>query len=312
MEIRCAIPELLDFSVKNSEVWDTIKPFVTRIISLESDEWCTIEKKVRHKVRGALRERLIAFLRLADRPSAQAEIDSRYSTRWSQDGFSPFHFPSDKKGGTPFKFDGRGFRMYNSGYRRARLLYIMRLIEQLRPNSVLEVGFGEGLNLALLSARYPHIKFSGIELTAGGIGAAKGLQGESLLPDFLSRFSPLPLSDSAAHRRVDFRRGSAAEMPWPDGSFDLVFTSLALEQMEGIRHAALSEIARLCGKYTLLLEPFLEFNRSGLNRKYLWSKKYFRGAIRELHQFGISPGFMISDLPEKLFLKPVIVVCSKL
>ena len=44
---------------------------------------------------------------------------------------------------------------------------------------------------------------------------------------------------------VTFLQGSAAELSFPDGAFDLVMTVLAIEQMERIRARALAEITRV-------------------------------------------------------------------
>src|SRR5690606_1356218 len=128
---------------------------------------------------------------------------------------------------------------------RFRQLMLIRLVEHLKPRRVLEVGCGLGIHLILLACRFPEVEFTGVELTAAGHRAARALQAEERLPQHLVAFAPEPLVDLTGFRRVDFRQGNAAALDFPDQRFDLVYTVLALEQMERVRARALAEIARV-------------------------------------------------------------------
>ena len=68
--------------------------------------------------------------------------------------------------------------------------------------------------------------------------------------------SPEPLLSRTAHQKITFMQGNAAELPFPDRSFDLVYTVHALEQMDEIAPKALSEIARVAKKRVIFIEPF--------------------------------------------------------
>jgi len=49
-------------------------------------------------------------------------------------------------------------------------------IRELKPNTVLEVGSGGGINLFTLAVMFPEINFTGIELTEAGVLTAKASQ----------------------------------------------------------------------------------------------------------------------------------------
>src|SRR5690606_15819330 len=108
-------------------------------------------------------------------------------------------------------------------------------------------------------AVFPEIAFAGAELTPSGVAAARSVQGEPL-PDGVERFAPMPVQSRTAHQRIDFNQADARSLPFADDSFDLVFTRLAVEQMEAIRDEALAEIRRVTRSYVVFVEPFADFN----------------------------------------------------
>jgi SAM-dependent methyltransferase len=187
----------------------------------------------------------------------------------------------------------------------------MRAVALLRPRTVLEVGCGNGLNLLVLACRFPEIRFAGLELTAGGVAVARAVQREERLPEVLARFAPEPVVDRTAHRTVALHRGSGARLPFASASFDLVYSSLALEQMEEVRAAALGEMARVSAAHTVMLEPFWESNDSGLRREYLLARDHFRGRVADLPAYGLEPIVVTDELPGEVWLQPCLVVCRK-
>jgi SAM-dependent methyltransferase len=184
----------------------------------------------------------------------------------------------------------------------------MDLIAQLHPHSVLEVGSGTGQNLFVLSAQFPGIAFTGLELTAAGVNTARAIASCAKLPDELARFSPRPIRDDTAHRHVEFVEGSGSSLPFPDGSFDLVYTVLALEQMERVREDALREIARVSAGAAAMIEPFRDWNASGIARNRVVAKGYFSARLSDLRSLGLEPLFTDSSLPRKLDFGVGIVV----
>ncbi|ARQ00717.1 hypothetical protein CAK95_17720 [Pseudorhodoplanes sinuspersici] len=104
----------------------------------------------------------------------------------------------------------RQFFAHGKGTKRVQLLYLMRIIEALMPNRVLEIGSGMGQNLMMLAALFPETRFTGIELTQQ-YEAALALKAHPEFPPELVRFSPLPLRDLANWNQDPRRRERVAE-----------------------------------------------------------------------------------------------------
>jgi ubiquinone/menaquinone biosynthesis C-methylase UbiE len=185
------------------------------------------------------------------------------------------------------------------------------VLAELKPRTVLEVGCGNGINLLSLAGAFPDVRFTGLDLTAEGIAAARKLQEGEALPPALAEYIPLPKTAPAAFKRIDFLQGSAAELPFADGQFDLVFTVLAIEQMERIRDQALREIARVSGGHVLMLEPLRDANMRGFRRLYTVSRNYLRGSIADLPRYGLEPLWATDDFPQEVFLGSPLVLSRK-
>lgn len=173
------------------------------------------------------------------------------------------------------------------------------------------MGCGLGIHLILLACRFPEIQFAGVELTGEGHNAARTLQAREQLPDNLVAFAPEPLRDTAAFRRVDFRQGNAVALEFADGSFDLVYTVLALEQMERVRNQALAEIARVTRRHYFGMEPFRDVNESGWERLYVLGRDYLQAHIADLERHGLVPAVAWNDFPQEQFLKVCAVLAEK-
>ena len=203
---------------------------------------------------------------------------------------------------------GRGFEASLRGGARVRLYLLSKVIERLRPRKVLEVGSGNGLNLLLLASRFPEVSFAGVELTPQGLAAARSIQALDCLPPNLHRFAPFEIFSDQGIKAVDFIEASAADLPLEAGSFDLVYTSLALEQMEQIRESALSEIARVTCGHAFFCEPFGDVNAGPMPSRYVYLRDYFRGRVEDLTRYGLEPLWATSDFPHKITLRAAAVL----
>ena len=167
------------------------------------------------------------------------------------------------------------------GTKRAHLALLMNAIEAVKPSRVLEVGSGVGLNILVLGARFPDIEFVGGELTPVGVDATNAVAAKGI-PDSMAAFSPQPVSQSVgALENVRALEADAGDLPFSDGEFDLVFSAHALEQMEAIRKAALGEMARVTKSHVAMVEPFADWNESGLRRNFILAKGYFQGSVAD-------------------------------
>jgi ubiquinone/menaquinone biosynthesis C-methylase UbiE len=240
----------------------------------------------------------------------QAAVAAEYGAEWRSIDYRSYSLDRPPEPRSLWQWGAKHYLASNRGGTRVRQLFLVRAIELLQPRRVLEVGCGNGINLLLLAGRFPKIAFTGIDLTTEGIAAAKALQQQALLPDYLQAFAPLSLVDPAAFRRIDFQTGDASALPFADKSFDLVFTSLSLEQMNRIRAKVFGEIARVSSGHAFMIEPFRDANTAGMSRRYVVAHDYLRARIADLPGYGLQPQWATADMPQEAFLKAAAVLAK--
>ena len=230
---------------------------------------------------------------------------------WATLGFERYRIDRADLQVKPWLWRGRRLLLDGAAAARIRTVLLSAVFDQLKPRRVLEVGCGHGINLLSLAAGFPDIEFTGLELTHEGVEQARRAQFDSATAQIVHAYSPIDLVDPSAIERIRFVRGDAAAMPFETGSFDLVITILAVEQMESIRSAALSEIARVTSGHVLMLEPFRDMNERGLRRLYVQGRGYFRGSVAELRNFALNPLWATADFPQETFLGTALVLAGK-
>jgi ubiquinone/menaquinone biosynthesis C-methylase UbiE len=278
---------------------------------LDSPAWTKAIRSQRRAIVKIIIKRLIAPWRGITPHRGQQEIQRIYDIQWRKKPFERY-MPKIETAGAPWEW-GRGkWLMSNEAGAAFRLIYLDEVIQTLAPESVLEIGCGNGINLLTLSAKYPGVEFSGLELTQGGVDAAASVIEKKSLPEALTKFAPFDLCDLSAPSRVKVCQGSAIELPYANASFDLVMTSLALEQMEDLRDAAMREIVRVAKRWVVMLEPFHEVNKAGWRRRYVRAYDYFQGAIADLPQYGLHVEQIVSDMPHKSILGTALVISQKM
>lgn len=301
---------MTDFSIAvgDDEVKALLAPFLAQEFAPGDGEWLALVERQAEKWRRANRRRK----RLGWLPGAgrgQGSVKSGYEDKWGGRTVVDILQPKAKNSAIAWRdlaaqADGRCLK-------RVHQLYLMRAIENIAPAQVLEVGCGTGLNLFVLAAQFPEIAFQGIELTAGGTAAVAAIAAMDEYPQALRDFSPRPPKDLTAHKRVKAQQASAAELPFGDGSFDLVFSSLALEQMEAVRHQALTEISRVAKRFAVMIEPFRDCNAEGMRRDRIQAHNYFSASVQDLEAYGLRPVYVATDLPAKIAMGVAVVVAEK-
>ncbi|MGC4070723.1 MAG: class I SAM-dependent methyltransferase [Polyangiaceae bacterium] len=113
---------------------------------------------------------------------------------------------------------------------RGFLSSVTQLARQTRPSRLLEVGCGEGHLVAHLTENLPNLTRV----------AACDLSLEKLATSLPSN--------------IDFRRGSAYELPYPDRAFDLVVCCEVLEHLDEPARA-MAELRRVTSRYLLVSTP---------------------------------------------------------
>jgi SAM-dependent methyltransferase len=296
--------------LSQDEVTAFFEPFVARKVGADDPEWLAeISQRRRGILRRYLKRILLPWSSRTKRD--EREVIREYSKAWKPGEYENYRLGGALPRLSPWVY--RGERMFASdiGGTRFRQALLVRMIEHLMPRSVLEVGCGNGINLILLAGSFPDIEFTGVELTREGHQAAVEFQRHEALPETMQAYAPLPLKDTSAFRRIRFIQGNAADLPFGDNQFDLVYSILALEQMEQIRHRALAEFARVARSYTLMLEPFRDVNSTGWPRANVIRRDYFRGRIADLPAYGLKPTLITDDFPQEVFLRACAVLSEK-
>jgi SAM-dependent methyltransferase len=295
------------FELPRNDLEKIFQPSVGRALDAPDEEWMKIESEQRNNLAERARRNVFRFWLSEWFPLAPSY---KYESKWKFD-LALERVNLSEAQNKAIVWNGRRYFANSQGIKRIHISYLMHAIDVLRPRRVLEVGSGMGVNLTVLAAQYPDIEFAGLELSRSGYDVSMSLAGEPEIPQALADFSPRPIKDPAAHRRIDFRNGSATDIPFPDGSFDLVYSVQALEQMNAFRGRALREMARTSSHAMAMLEPFHDWNASGANRQKIVADRYFAAPIKELKKYGLRPVFSTADMPQKLFYTIGLVVALK-
>ena len=296
------------FELSRSEIDQALAPFVGKEFEAGDDAtWNALMAKRRRKLRKMrLRRQYLGWLPGAARsPKAVRRI---YEKIWYDKNLTRLLDPGERD--VPCTWGERRMLVGAPGLKRVYLLHLMRMIEAFQPKSVLEIGCGIGINLLSLAARFPDISFQGIDLTDHGIDAIKNVSAQETLPKVVVDFSPEPLLDFTAHRRIMAQRASAAELPFDDNSFDLVYSVIALEQMEAIRPSVMAQLRRVSSGHVGMLEAFRDWNESGMQRDYIVGQGYFSARIDELPGYGLQPVLVVHDMPVKVNMNLGLVVAK--
>ena len=301
--------------LSQSQLLNAMEPFVHGSFDGNDDEWNReITRRRKLLIKRAWRPLLFGTRRqYGGRDSAA--IHGEYDSKWA--GRTLENYDTTKghlQKAVPWIWHEHRFFASALGGARMRLTLLSQAIALTKPKRVLEIGCGTGMNLFVLASQYPETEFSGVELTEGGCAFAKNFQEFETLPDAIQGFAPggpESIRDKTAFRRVQIRQGDASNLPFEDGAFDFVCTVLALEQMESLRHKALSELARVTSDAACMIEPFYESNSGFWSRAYISWRDYFRGKIEELPRYGLAPEIVTEDMPQKHFEKAAMVLARK-
>ena len=155
--------------------------------------------------------------------------------------------------------------------------------------SVLELGSGNGINVLSFAALHPEIRvWRGIEMTPEGVAAAGRLR-EHLPLDKLAYLTGLgreAVGRRLAGRDIKFQQGSILELPFAVRSFDVVFSSLVIEQIPRDYPQAFREARRVARLGGFFIEEFREAQSNVFQRMQLSNLDYFRASYREAERAG--------------------------
>lgn len=298
----------LDLGLAKTRIAEIFAPFVVREFGPQDDaEWDSlITSRGKKILKRRLRRQILGWIYSAGR--APELVKSVYENEWKQTTLDNLVNPRARA--VPCVWGRQRMMAAGQGLKRVHLLHLMHLIEQLQPKSVLEVGCGIGINLMILAARFPDITFDGIDLTARAITSIQNFSDQAMLPRVLLNFSPEPSQDLAAHRRIQVLQGSAARMPYKDNEFDLIYSVVALEQMEAVRPRVMAELKRVSKSHVAMIEPFRDWNLSGMRRNYIVAQDYFCARLSDLPKYGLHLVLVTDDMPTKVNMSLGLVVAA--
>lgn len=291
---------LSELRLTRADVEAAIAPYVQERLAADDPRWLKLMEKRRRRER----ERLVAA---GPEVSArnQTEVETAYSKRWLR----PLSELLTSKV-IPFEWHGQGLLMQSLARRHLNHLLLARALDAVGARRVLEVGMGTGFHLFLLAVKRPELELTGVEISAGGIAAARGIRAAAVLPSEIARFAPGEAL-AVGHARVRIVRASAPALPFVDGCVDAAVTVLALEQMEALRDRALAELRRVTSRWVIMIEPFRDLNTDGAASDYVTSHGYFSETIDGLRRHGLVPRIVYHDVPNKLALRVGLVVAER-
>jgi ubiquinone/menaquinone biosynthesis C-methylase UbiE len=130
------------------------------------------------------------------------------------------------------------------------------LLSELSPRRILEVGCGTGELLRFAADRFPAGELTGLDPDTGALRRARRKL-------------------EAAGVRAELVPGRAESLPFADGSFDLVLSSLMLHHLDTrTKGRALAEWRRVLDENGLLLLVDFGVPRSRLTRMILWPLRF--------------------------------------
>ena len=125
---------------------------------------------------------------------------------------------------------------------------LLSIVRQINPESILDVGAGEGFTLNKLKENNLGKKIEGIEYTKEAIDL-----GKKMFPE------------------INIKQGTIYDLPYKNNSFDLIISTEVLEHLDDPAEAV-KEIIRVSKKYLLLTvpnEPFFTIQRIARDKNIL-------------------------------------------
>lgn len=302
----------ISLPISYEDIYNVASPYIHYLQTHERQEYDQLIGSIRCRLRNAnptIWQRLIWLSKGA--PFSQKGRKIRWDKKWLKESRYDAGYYAHNGLREPGVWRDQAIHIRNAGIVRARLQVAIKTISALRPRSILEVGCGDGLYSILLANRFPEISYRAIDLSTTGIKLAKKIQTHQTLSPHVTAFSPEEFLDPNGFKKIKFESANVAELGFSKNSFDLVFTCVALEQMESIRMKALSEIARVCDKWTIMFEPFSEFTDTPLRSEYKKFSHYFNASLEDLTRVGLKPVCVTDDMPQKSTLSVPLVVCCR-
>ncbi len=165
--------------------------------------------------------------------------------------------------------------------RRLQLEEFAKIIKSTQPKTVLEMGAGSGLNLICLAILFPDVRFTGLELTRKGHEAFEAMVANPPIKviQYLTGVSTIKIP------KINFIVRSMLELPFEDKTFDLTYSSMAIEQIPKDYKQVFKEAKRVTRDWCVFYEGFEDF-QNFFQKMYRRKVDYFRGNTATLRRIG--------------------------
>ena len=295
--------------LSDTEIERLITPWIHAEVQADDPEWAAEARRLAAKATRNMRRDGL-WKRLAGRVRGPAQVRKHYQDKiWPSFELAKRLAPDGGKH-KQVVWGERRFWSEAMATKRVHLALLMKTIHAISPKKVLEVGSGIGINLLALGARFPDIEFFGAELTKAGVDATTAVAAKGV-PENMISFSPEPIENEGPLDNVHAIEANATSLQFADGEFGFVFSAHALEQMEAIRESAMSEMVRVSSGHVAMIEPFADWNASGMRREFIVGKQYFQGSVGDLESLGLTVEFVTGNIPAKLTMGMGFVLARK-
>ena len=312
MRNNCEPDRAMDLEIDANKIDQVFDRYPHQVYELSSDDWQSILGKVIRKKRVGRREWLARLFRYGRNGRSQDKVASTYDELYSSHPSTQKWLAHMDDRRAYVEWNGSGYVISTNVLRFVHLLHLAEAIKQINPKRILEVGSGNGNMLFSIAAMFPELEIDGLEKSSAGVELAKMGQATGELPAEFADYCPEKVVDYSAHARINFQQGDARQLPYPDNSFDMVITHLALEQMEAIREEAISEIARVTCGTAIMIEPWQDFNREKPWSDYIQRTGYFQCPVDDLPDFGLQPVYTNVQMPQKVQFRAGTVIAQKM
>lgn len=287
--------------LEDQDIERILAPWTVERFDTSDRGWLDIRERERRHMARKLRKRRLGSLKtlLTGAYRDVGFVDAQYTKTWTERPYPDVDGRREGEKLDVYDWGEHGFVLRIGGEAALFQEAMVRALESLKPKTALEVGAGMGVNLLVLSNLLPEIRFSGLELTEAGVKRAKDVQAMGY-PKALVGLSPRPMPEREGFRTVDFRQGDAAKMPYPDKSFDIVYTILAVEQMESVREQAMREIVRVAKDHVVMIEPLVDSNQDPLRKLSKKAKDQITLSVADLARYGLEVETHYAGWPQKL------------
>jgi len=158
------------------------------------------------------------------------------------------------------------------------------------PESLLELGSGNGFILLAQAALHPEIKVvRGVDLTRSGVEVAKRLRDNPPVKEigYVTNLRPEEVASRLKGRDIDFFQGDMTALALKDNSFECVFSQQAIEQIPVSYPAAFREAYRVTQKRAVFAEEFREA-QDIFQLLHLRGRDYFRASYKAVEEAGFT------------------------